>query len=282
MTRRRASAPGDRHARDLLGTRAVVTGGTRGIGAAIAGTLARRGARVLVSARNPAPGLPEGVRLVVADAATAEGAGRLAAEAEQVLGEVDVLVNNAGGVMPVPGGIGAIADEEWRAVIAANLLSAVRLDRLLIPGMRARRRGVIVHVSSSTARQPAGQIAHYGAAKAALANYSKALALDRTGSGSTPSRPDDHDLRRAGSAGHDRRSTWHRRRDRQAGDDRPDGRDPARPPRRPGRDRRTRRVSWCRTEPPGSPEATSRSTAACERRSEPTATPAPGGSWASS
>lgn len=95
-----------------------------------------------------------------------------------MLGEVNVLVNNAGGVAPVPGGIGAIADEEWQAVIAANLLSAVRLDRLLIPGMRARRQGAIVHISSSTARQPAGPIAHYGAAKAALANYAKALALD--------------------------------------------------------------------------------------------------------
>jgi NAD(P)-dependent dehydrogenase (short-subunit alcohol dehydrogenase family) len=174
---RESAVTGDAYARDLLGARAVVTGGTRGIGAAIAGTLARRGARVLVSARNQAAELPEGVRIVVADAATIDGAGRLAAEAEQVLGEVDVLVNNAGGVMPVPGGIGAIADEDWQAVIAANLLSAVRLDRLLIPGMRARRRGVIVHVSSSTARQPAGQIAHYGAAKAALLNYSKALAL---------------------------------------------------------------------------------------------------------
>ena len=174
---REPAAAGDAHARDLLGARSVVTGGTRGIGAAIAATLARRGARVLISARNPAD-LPEGVRLVVADAATTDGAGRLAAEAEQVLGEVDVLVNNVGGVMPVPGGIGAIADEEWEAVIAANLLSAVRLDRLLMPGMRARRRGVIVHVSSSTARQPGGQIAHYGAAKAALLNYSKALALE--------------------------------------------------------------------------------------------------------
>jgi NAD(P)-dependent dehydrogenase (short-subunit alcohol dehydrogenase family) len=175
---REPAATGDAHACDLLGTRAVVTGGTRGIGAAIAATLARRGARVLVSARNEAADLPEGVRLVVADAATPEGAGRLAAAAEELLGEVDVLVNNAGGVMPVHGGIGAIADEDWQAVIAANLLSAVRLDRLLIPGMGARRHGAIVHVSSSTARQSAGQIAHYGAAKAALLNYSKALALD--------------------------------------------------------------------------------------------------------
>lgn len=91
-------ATGDTYARDLLGTRAVVPGGTRGIGAAIAGTLARRGAQVLISARNQAADLPEGVRLVVADAATQEGAERLAAEA----GEVNVLVNNAGGVTPVP------------------------------------------------------------------------------------------------------------------------------------------------------------------------------------
>ena len=82
---REPAAAGDAHARDLLGVRSVVTGGTRGIGAAIAATLARRGARVLISARNPAD-LPEGVRLVVADAATTDGARRLAAEAEQVLG----------------------------------------------------------------------------------------------------------------------------------------------------------------------------------------------------
>jgi len=75
---REPAAAGDAHARDLLGMRAVVTGGTRGIGAAISATLARRGAQVLVSPRNPAPDLPEGVRLVVADAATAEGAERLA------------------------------------------------------------------------------------------------------------------------------------------------------------------------------------------------------------
>src|ERR1051325_9393929 len=73
---REPAVTGDAYVRDLLGARAVVTGGTRGIGAAIAGTLARRGAEVLVSARNQVLDLPEGVRLVVADAAPAEGAGR--------------------------------------------------------------------------------------------------------------------------------------------------------------------------------------------------------------
>src|ERR1051326_8732290 len=66
MTQTDERAVGDTNARDLTGTRAVVTGGTRGIGAAIAGTLARRGAEVLVSARNQVLDLPEGVRLVVA------------------------------------------------------------------------------------------------------------------------------------------------------------------------------------------------------------------------
>jgi NAD(P)-dependent dehydrogenase (short-subunit alcohol dehydrogenase family) len=89
-----------------------------------------------------------------------------------------VLVNNAGGDTPVPGGIAAIADEKWQAVIAANLLSAVRVDRLLMPGMRSRRRGAIIHISSSSARKPMGQLAHYAAAKAALTSYAKALALE--------------------------------------------------------------------------------------------------------
>jgi NAD(P)-dependent dehydrogenase (short-subunit alcohol dehydrogenase family) len=164
--------------RELLGMRAVVTGGTRGIGAAIAAALAARGASVVISARGPAQELPEGVQLVVADAATEQGADHLAAEAANVLGEVDILVNNAGGGRPFPGGISTISDSEWVAALAANLLSAVRLDRLLVPGMRARGRGAVVHISSSSARQPVSQLAHYAAAKAALTNYAKSLALE--------------------------------------------------------------------------------------------------------
>jgi len=165
-------------ARGLLGFRALVTGGTRGIGAAIAATLARRGANVVISARAPADELPDGVQLVLADASTTEGTKHLAAEAEALLDEVDILVNNAGGGGPFPGGTATIPDSEWEAALAANLLSAVRLDRLLVPGMRARGRGAVVHISSNSARQPAGQLAHYAAAKAALTNYAKSLALE--------------------------------------------------------------------------------------------------------
>jgi NAD(P)-dependent dehydrogenase (short-subunit alcohol dehydrogenase family) len=164
--------------RELLGFRALVTGGTRGIGAAIAATLARRGANVVISARTPADELPDGVQLVLADASTTDGARHLAAEAEALLDEVDILVDNAGGGAPFPGGTATIPDGEWEAALAANLLSAVRLDRLLVPGMRARGRGAVVHISSSSARQPSGQLAHYAAAKAALTNYAKSLALE--------------------------------------------------------------------------------------------------------
>jgi NAD(P)-dependent dehydrogenase (short-subunit alcohol dehydrogenase family) len=164
--------------REFLGRHAVVTGGTRGIGAAIAAKLSGRGASVVISARTSAEVPADGVELVVADAATIAGAECLASEAERVLGEVDILVNNAGGATPFPGGIDTIPDTEWQAALAANLLSAVRLDRLLVPGMRARGTGVVIHISSSMARQPTGQLAHYAAAKSALTNYAKALALD--------------------------------------------------------------------------------------------------------
>ena len=130
-----------------LGKRAGVTGGTRGIGAAIAAKLSARGAGVVISARTPAEVPADGVELVLANAATMAGAERLASEAERVLGEVDIIVNNAGGAAPFPGGIDTIPDTEWEAAVAANLLSAVRLDRLLVPGMRARRTGVVIHIS---------------------------------------------------------------------------------------------------------------------------------------
>ena len=115
--------------------------------------------------------------------ATIAGAERLASEAEQVLGAADILVNNAGGAARSPGGIDTIPDTEWQAAVAANPLSAVRLDRLLVPRMRARGTGVAIHISSSMTRQPTGQLAHHAAAKSAPTNYAKALALDASPDG---------------------------------------------------------------------------------------------------
>ena len=162
---------------DLAGKRVLVTGGTKGIGAAIAAHATRAGAHVLVAARTPADG--DGTAPVVqADVSTARGVSRLAAEAESVLGGVDVLVDNVGNPTHPPAAAWDMSDEDWLSVFAMNLLSAVRLDRALIPGMIARGSGAIIHISSVVSRVPAANLLPYSAAKAALNSYSKGLSTE--------------------------------------------------------------------------------------------------------
>lgn len=160
---------------EFAGTRILVTGGTKGIGAAIAVRFAEAGADVVVAARTPVDRLAAG-RFVAADVSTAEGATELAARATDLLGGVDVLVNNAGSQTYLPGGALAASDEDWYRDLDTNLMSAVRLDRALLPAMIAQRRGVIVHVTSGQARLPGAASLPYAAAKAATTVYSKGLA----------------------------------------------------------------------------------------------------------
>jgi NAD(P)-dependent dehydrogenase (short-subunit alcohol dehydrogenase family) len=161
----------------LAGRRAVVTGGTRGIGAGIVRRLAAEGAVVLTTARSDGGAeLPPGVLFTTSDAADPDAAARLAEEATRQLGGVDILVNNAGGAQARPGGSVDIDDKAWQEVLEVNLLGAVRLDRALLPGMVERGSGVIVHISSTAAHVPFGALLHYSAAKAALSSYSKGLA----------------------------------------------------------------------------------------------------------
>lgn len=160
----------------LNGARAVVTGGTRGIGAATVRRLAAAGARVVAVARNQAA-VPAGVHLVTADLTAPGGAEQAAAAVLDHLGGVDVLVGNAGRNVQVPEGVLTATDDDWQANLEANLLSVARLDRALVPRMTAQGRGAVVHVSSNAARFPQPDGAPYAAAKAALNAYSKSLAL---------------------------------------------------------------------------------------------------------
>jgi len=162
----------------LSGARVLVTGGTRGIGAATARRLAEAGAEVVVAART-APDSPGTgpCRFVAADIAIADGVAALAGQALDLLGGLDVLVSNAGGQTHRPEGVLSFSDEDWQHDLDVNLLSAVRLDRALLPAMIAQGRGgAIVHVGSNAARLPRPASLPYTAAKAALTAYSKGLA----------------------------------------------------------------------------------------------------------
>ncbi|MGA5412493.1 SDR family oxidoreductase [Streptomyces pseudogriseolus] len=163
--------------RELTGKRALVTGGTRGIGAAVVRRLLDAGADVLTTARTASGTVPEGARFTAADVRTREGAQALAEAVREGMGGVDIVVHNAGGAAPHPGVL-AVPDEEWQAALDLNFLSAVRLDALLAPGMRERRAGAIVHVSSAVVPVPGPLFLHYTAAKAALENYSRGLAAE--------------------------------------------------------------------------------------------------------
>ena len=161
---------------------AVVTGASKGIGLAVARTLASEGTRVLAVSRRTTPELEalEGeVVHFAADLMDPEAPGAAVERAVEHFGALDVLVNNVGG--PPPGvtmpraSFFDATDEEWAAMFELNLFSAVRASRAAIPALLERGGGAIVNVSSTHARRPFPN-ADYAAAKAALVNLTKALA----------------------------------------------------------------------------------------------------------
>ena len=163
--------------RDRLdGRRALVTGGSKGTGAAVVERLREMGADVWVSARTMPDGYERPDRFVEADTSTAAGADAVAARLGAA-GGVDVLVHVVGGTSTPAGGVGVISDEQWLAELNLNLLGAVRLDRALLPAMVASGSGVVVHVTSIRRAMPQHEATlPYAAAKAALRTYSKGLA----------------------------------------------------------------------------------------------------------
>ena len=163
-------------AKTLDGKRVLVTGGTRGMGAAIAELLVERKARVTVTARHQDGKSP--ARLILADLASPEGADFVADQAIEILGGLDVVVHCVGASFAKPGGALALTDDDWMQALNTNLLSAVRLDRAILPGMVEQRSGAIVHVSSLQWKRPHESSPAYGPAKAALRSYSKVLASE--------------------------------------------------------------------------------------------------------
>jgi NAD(P)-dependent dehydrogenase (short-subunit alcohol dehydrogenase family) len=163
----------------LNGLRAVVTGGTMGVGAAVVQTLVEAGARVATSARDVSARLMDGVTYIQADLTTAQGVAHVAQTVLQSWGSVDIVINVVGGSNTPGGGFAAISDEQWLAELNLNLMPAVRLDRALLPAMLAQGSGVIIHVSSIQRVMPLPEsTTAYAAAKAALTTYSKALAKE--------------------------------------------------------------------------------------------------------
>ena len=165
----------------IEGKRAVVTGGSRGIGAAISKALASAGVRVAVVARNSSDidsllgeigGTDAGHYGCQIDLQIEGSGDALFAILEKEFGPVDIAVQNMGGTLEVKDPLCAI--EDWRRVLRLNLEVAVELNRLLVPHMRKKKWGRIVHISSIAGLENIGPVT-YCAAKAALCAYTRSL-----------------------------------------------------------------------------------------------------------
>jgi NAD(P)-dependent dehydrogenase (short-subunit alcohol dehydrogenase family) len=165
--------------RELESLRALVTGGTKGIGRAVAARLREAGATVLTTARAAPAELADRDHFIAADITTAQGCAAVADAVGDRLGGVDIVVHVVGGSSAPAGGFAALDDREWHRALDLNLFPAVRLDRALLPAMLEQRSGVIVHLTSIQRQLPLPDATMaYAAAKAALANYSKNLSKE--------------------------------------------------------------------------------------------------------
>jgi NAD(P)-dependent dehydrogenase (short-subunit alcohol dehydrogenase family) len=141
--------------------------------------LREAGAKVLTTARTTPAELPDPNLFVAADVATAEGCAIVADAVRDRLGGVDIIVHVVGGSSAPAGGFAVLDDGEWQRALDLNLLSAVRLDRALLPAMLEQGAGVIIHITSIQSQLPlADATIAYAAAKAALSNYSKGLSKE--------------------------------------------------------------------------------------------------------
>ena len=171
---------------DLTGRVALVTGGNKGLGKAMARGFAKAGADVLIASRHEAElksaldeilaGTGRSGAYCVTDVSVRDEVKKLAAFALEKMGRVDILVNNAG--MNAPQAIDAITDDTWDRVLEVNLSSVMALTRELVPQMKERRWGRVVHISSIMAQVSKEKRNVYSATKAALIGMARASALD--------------------------------------------------------------------------------------------------------
>jgi len=171
---------------DLTGKVALITGGSKGLGKAMARGFAEAGADVFISSRNEdelkaaLAEITDGTSVrgayAVADLSRREESAKLAKATLEAMGKVDILVNNAG--TNVPQSIDEVKDEDWDKVLELNFSSCMALSRALVPQMKERKWGRIIHISSIMALGSKEQRHIYSGTKAALIGMARAMALE--------------------------------------------------------------------------------------------------------
>jgi NAD(P)-dependent dehydrogenase (short-subunit alcohol dehydrogenase family) len=167
----------------LTGRLALVTGGSKGIGLAVVRALAEEGAQVVAGARQSSDELSQlaeqyPVHFVSVDLGTTDGPAHLVAEAVSTLGGLDILVNNVGAAHPRLNGFLSVTDQDWTESLTITFLATVRTTRAALSHLLDRKGSTIVTVSSVNSFLPDPAVIDYSAAKAALANFCKALSKE--------------------------------------------------------------------------------------------------------